>query len=184
VTAYLIASGSALPERVVSNEELAPQLGLAPEQIFKSSGIKERRWADHTTSTSQLAAAALDKAIDEAGITPADVDYLIFGTMTPDRFVPGSGPAVQKSLGLREVPCLDRSGRHQYFETLVLDIACIDRLRACAALNRSVEGQDLVERILFIPCHVEAQPVVEEADIGSKFQFAGAFGDQIRIPYA
>ena len=107
MTAYLIASGSALPERVVSNEELAPQLGLAPEQIFKSSGIKERRWADHTTSTSQLAAAALDKAIDEAGITPADVDYLIFGTMTPDRFVPGSGPAVQKSLGLREVPCLD-----------------------------------------------------------------------------
>jgi len=107
VKAFVIASGSALPERIVSNEELATQLGLPPEQILKSSGIKERRWAKAGSSTSQLAAEALNKAIDEAGLTAGDIDYLILGTMTPDRFVPGSAPSVQKILGLGEIPCLD-----------------------------------------------------------------------------
>jgi 3-oxoacyl-[acyl-carrier-protein] synthase-3 len=107
VPAYIVASGSALPERVVSNEDLASQLGLTPEQILKSSGIRQRRWAEPGSATSQLAADALSKAISETGLTPADVDYLILGTMTPDRFIPGSAPAVQKSLGLPEIPCLD-----------------------------------------------------------------------------
>jgi 3-oxoacyl-[acyl-carrier-protein] synthase-3 len=97
----------AVPERIVSNEELAPTLGLAPEQIVKSSGILRRRWADPGTTTSVLAASALQLALGDAKLAPRDVDYLIFGTMTPDRFIPGSAPAVQKALGLREIPCLD-----------------------------------------------------------------------------
>jgi len=90
VTAFVVASGLALPDQVVSNEELASQLGLSPEQIVKSSGMKERRWAQPGTSTSQLAAEALNMALQEAGVSSADIDYLILGTMTPDRFVPGS----------------------------------------------------------------------------------------------
>ena len=107
MTAYVIASGSALPERIVTNDELAPQLGLAAEQIVKSSGIKERRWAEPGSSTSKLSAEALSKALEEGAIAPGDIDYLILGTMTPDRLVPGSAPAVQKELGLRDIPCLD-----------------------------------------------------------------------------
>jgi 3-oxoacyl-[acyl-carrier-protein] synthase-3 len=75
--------------------------------MFRSSGIRSRRWANAGTTTSSLAAAALVRAIEAAHITAVDVDYLLFGTMTPDRFIPGSAPAVQKSLGLREIPCLD-----------------------------------------------------------------------------
>jgi 3-oxoacyl-[acyl-carrier-protein] synthase-3 len=96
-----------VPERAVANEELADKLGLEPEQIFKSSGIRRRRWAEAGTTTSSLAAKALEDALANAGLKREDIDYLLFGTMTPDRFVPGSAPAVQKSLGLREVPCLD-----------------------------------------------------------------------------
>jgi 3-oxoacyl-[acyl-carrier-protein] synthase-3 len=95
------------PEQVVSNEEISERLGLEAEQIFKSSGIRRRRWAEKGTTTSSLAAEALRLAVEDAGLKPEDIDYLLFGTMTPDRFIPGSSPAVQKTLGLREIPCLD-----------------------------------------------------------------------------
>jgi 3-oxoacyl-[acyl-carrier-protein] synthase-3 len=105
--AFITGSGRYLPERVVSNEEIAERLGLNPEQIFKSSGIRRRRWAEEHTPTSSLAAEALKLALEDARLLAEDVDYLLFGTMTPDRFIPGSSPSVQKALGLREIPCLD-----------------------------------------------------------------------------
>src|SRR5712691_5359727 len=97
----------AVPEQIVTNEELAPRLGLTSEQIVKSSGIHRRRWVTSGTTTSSLAAAALRLALQDAALVHDEIDYLIFGTMTPDRFIPGSAPAVQRSLGLGEIPCLD-----------------------------------------------------------------------------
>lgn len=96
-----------VPEQIISNEEIAERLGLEAEQIFKSSGIRRRRWAAKGTTTSSLASRALEAALEDARLKPEDVDYLLFGTMTPDRFIPGSAPAVQKNLLLREIPCLD-----------------------------------------------------------------------------
>lgn len=104
---YIIGTGAHAPERVVANEELAGRLGLDAEQIFKSAGIRRRHWAGEGATTSALAAAALAPALEDAGLGPEDVDYLLFGTMTPDRFIPGSAPSLQKLAGLREVPCLD-----------------------------------------------------------------------------
>src|SRR5438067_2362947 len=95
------------PEQSIGNEEIAARLGLEAEQIFKSSGIRRRRWAAQGTTTSSLAASALNLALEDAKLKTEEIDYLLFGTMTPDRFIPGSAPAVQKALGLREIPCLD-----------------------------------------------------------------------------
>ncbi|HEY0385826.1 MAG TPA: ketoacyl-ACP synthase III [Pyrinomonadaceae bacterium] len=105
--AYITGSGMSVPEGTVTNEELAERLGLDAEQIFKSSGIRRRRFAAPGTTTSSLAANALRTALEDARLDAAEIDYLIFGTMTPDRFIPGSSPSVQKSLSLREIPCLD-----------------------------------------------------------------------------
>jgi 3-oxoacyl-[acyl-carrier-protein] synthase-3 len=105
--AFITGTGARLPERVVPNEEIAERLGLQPEQIFKSSGIRRRHWAEAGTTTSSLAADALRMALEDARLQAEEVDYLLFGTMTPDRFIPGSSPSVQKALGLREIPCLD-----------------------------------------------------------------------------
>lgn len=105
--AFIIGSGVQLPERVITNEEIAPTLGLEPDYIFKFSGIRRRRWVEPGVTTSSLASGALRQALDDACIRVEDVDYLIFGTMTPDRFIPGSGPSVQTALGLPEIPCLD-----------------------------------------------------------------------------
>lgn len=105
--AYITGSGMFVPEQIISNEEIAERLGLEAEQIFKSSGIRRRRWAMAGTTTSSLASRALEAALEDAALKPEDVDYLLFGTMTPDRFIPGSAPTVQKTLALREIPCLD-----------------------------------------------------------------------------
>lgn len=103
MSSFITASGAYLPETLVSNEQLSERLGLAAEQIFKSSGIRERRWAKPWETTSSLAADALRCA----DVRIEDIDYLLFGTMTPDRFIPGSAPAVQAALSLPEIPCLD-----------------------------------------------------------------------------
>jgi 3-oxoacyl-[acyl-carrier-protein] synthase-3 len=105
--AFIRGTGAYLPPRVVTNEEIAPQLGLNPEDIVKGSGIERRRWAEPGTPVSALATEALRLALTDAAVEPPEIDYLIFGTMTPDRFIPGSGPAVQQALGLAEVPCVD-----------------------------------------------------------------------------
>jgi 3-oxoacyl-[acyl-carrier-protein] synthase-3 len=105
--AYIIGSGVHLPARIVTNEELAAKLGLEGERIFKSSGIRRRRWAVDGDSTSSIAALALEQALADAALPANEIDYLLFGTMTPDRFIPGTAPAVQKALSLREIPCLD-----------------------------------------------------------------------------
>jgi 3-oxoacyl-[acyl-carrier-protein] synthase III len=104
---FITGSGSYLPEGIVTNDEIADRLGLTPEQIFKSSGIRSRRWAAPGTATSSLAAGALRIALEDAALTVDKIDYLLFGTMTPDRLIPGSAAPMQSALGLQEIPCLD-----------------------------------------------------------------------------
>ncbi len=96
-----------VPDRVVSNEEIAGVLGLEPERIYESSGIRRRRWVQPGSRTSSLAAAALCRALDDAALSAHELDYLLLGTMTPDRPIPGTAPAVQKALGLLPIPAID-----------------------------------------------------------------------------
>lgn len=107
MSAYIIGTGISLPERVVTNEELSESLGLESEFIFRMSGIQRRRFADPQTKTSDLASKAIENAIESSNSVLSDIDYLLVGTMTPDRFVPGCAPAIQKNLGLRQIPSLD-----------------------------------------------------------------------------
>lgn len=105
--AFIVGSGIHVPDRVVTNEEISEMLAVDPEWIFKSSGIRRRHWAAEGTPTSRLAAFALQAALEGPGITVDAIDYLLMGTMTPDRFIPGSAPQVQRALGLERIPCLD-----------------------------------------------------------------------------
>ena len=107
MSVFVRGSGTYVPERAVSNEELAPQLGLDPEWIFKASGIRSRRRAAEGETAGSLGARALRAALDDASLEASEVDYLLFGTMTPDRFIPGSAYSVQREAGLGEIPCLD-----------------------------------------------------------------------------
>ncbi len=101
--------GHYVPENVVTNDDLAKIMDTSDEWITERTGIKERRWidpeSDDTPSTMGTKAARL--AIENAGITPDDVDFIIFATLSPDYYFPGPGVMVQEQLGIKEVGALD-----------------------------------------------------------------------------
>ncbi len=108
MSCYITACGAALPERIVTNAELAPSLGVTPEWIEANSGIRERRWVAANQSASDLAAAAVCDALRQAHLKAEAIDYLIGGTLSPDYQVPGIAPLVQRKLdGCRMIPALD-----------------------------------------------------------------------------
>ena len=96
----IVGTGSHVPGRVVTNESLEAEYGFEPGWIERRSGIRERRHATADTATSDLAAAAARKAIEAAGVDPAEVDLVVVGTFTPDQGCPSTACLVQDRLGL------------------------------------------------------------------------------------
>jgi 3-oxoacyl-[acyl-carrier-protein] synthase-3 len=82
-------------------------MDTSDEWIQARTGIKERRFADLDSATSDMAVPAVKQALDNAGMTVEDIDYVIFATMTPDMFFPGSAPFLQRKIGIPTIPCLD-----------------------------------------------------------------------------
>ena len=89
--------GTALPDRVVTNAELAETLDTSDEWIFERTGISERRVGG---TTSELAIAAGRAALAKAGLEGSDIDVLLLATTTGDRIVPATAPTVQDALGI------------------------------------------------------------------------------------
>jgi len=110
IRSYIRGTGSYLPPRVVSNEDLAQLLPTTDEWIRARTGIEERRFADEGTSCSDLAYEASKAALSDSGIEPSDLDLIIFATLSPDHHFPGSGCYLQaklSQLGVRTIGCLD-----------------------------------------------------------------------------
>ena len=103
----VVGIGSKVPDNVVRNEDLAV-LGYDAEWIVQRTGILERRHADPSTATSDLAVDAARRCIDDAGVDPQDIDLLLLGTYTPDLLLPATANLVQDRLGLR-APAMDVS---------------------------------------------------------------------------
>ncbi len=89
--------GTALPEKILTNEDLAQMVETSDEWIRERSGIQERRVGG---STSGLGIEAAEKAMEMAGVMPDEIDMLILATTTPDDQVPGTSSTVQHALGL------------------------------------------------------------------------------------
>lgn len=103
----ITGTGMYIPEASVDNHALAKVMDTSDEWIQVRTGIAKRQYAAPDQATSDLAVPASRQAIENAGLKPADIDYLVFATMTPDFFFPGSAPFLQRKLGLEHVPCLD-----------------------------------------------------------------------------
>lgn len=100
--------GMYVPPHVVTNDDLAKVMDTSDAWIQERTGIKERRFAtryEHTTTTMGVEAAKI--AIERAGITAKDIDFIIFATLSPDYFFPGCGVLVQRILGMGEIGALD-----------------------------------------------------------------------------
>lgn len=102
----IIATGSYVPDHVVSNQELEGQYNFEPGWISQRSGIQERRYAAPDQATSDLCVEAARRVIRSARIDPAEIDLLIVGTFTPDYSCPSTACIVQSKLGL-DCPAFD-----------------------------------------------------------------------------
>jgi len=120
--AKILGLGSYVPDRVVTNEELAYlddqhvrhaeiRMDATPEWIEQRTGIRERRYVpnDNSTACSDLALFAAQRALEDAGTEAEEIDCIILGTLSPDIHFPGTGVLLQKKLGIAKLgcPCFD-----------------------------------------------------------------------------
>jgi 3-oxoacyl-[acyl-carrier-protein] synthase-3 len=105
--AKIIGTGAYAPQRILTNADLAKMVDTNDAWIQQRSGIRERRIADDKEATSDLAVHAARQALERAHLTPADIDFIVVGTTTPDMFFPTVGNIVQQRLGFRRVGSVD-----------------------------------------------------------------------------
>jgi 3-oxoacyl-[acyl-carrier-protein] synthase-3 len=105
--AQITGTGMYVPPTRVDNHMLSKIMDTTDEWIQVRTGISERRYSSPDQASSDLALPAARDAIEDAGLEPSDIDYVVFATMTPDYYFPGSAPHLQRKLGLAQIPCLD-----------------------------------------------------------------------------
>ena len=97
----IIATGSYLPENIVTNRDLEQQVDTTDEWIRARTGIEQRRIASIHQNTSDLAYEAANRAINKAEIAAESIDLIIVGTCTPDVVTPNVGTIIQERLGIK-----------------------------------------------------------------------------------
>lgn len=100
--------GMYVPANVITNNDLLKYMDTSDEWIQERTGIKERRFADRTKETTTTMGVEASKiAIERAGLTPQDIDFIIFATLSPDYYFPGCGVLLQRAMQMKEIGALD-----------------------------------------------------------------------------
>jgi 3-oxoacyl-[acyl-carrier-protein] synthase III len=100
--------GKYAPENIVTNNDLTAFIETSDEWIQERTGIKERRYAHRTNeTTTTMGIKAAEIALQRAGITAQDVDFIIFATLSPDYYFPGCGVLLQREMKMKEIGALD-----------------------------------------------------------------------------
>lgn len=140
----IVSLGSALPQRVVASDELEHRLGLPQGWIRERTGIRERRVASTSETTSMLGAAAAQEALDNARLRSDDIDLVICATVTPDRVFPATACSIQSALGMDAAAFDINAGCSGFLFGLAQADASI---RAGLARRVLVVGVDVLSRI-------------------------------------
>jgi len=106
-TASITGVGSFLPRKVITNDDLTRILDTTDEWITKRTGIKERRIVEDGVAASDLAIEASLRALDDANVSPSEVDIIIAATITPDFLVPTTACLIQEKIGARNAGAFD-----------------------------------------------------------------------------
>ena len=105
--AKIIGTGMYIPDRVVTNDDLAKLMDTTDEWIRQRTGIEERRYIDPGQQPADLAYAASKRALEAAQLGPEDIDCIVLATLSPQADFPGTSFFLQDQLGLSETPCFD-----------------------------------------------------------------------------
>ena len=105
----IIGTGSYMPEKILTNDDLSKIVDTSDEWITTRTGIKERRIAAENQATSDLATKAAERAMDSAGVKPEEIDLIVVATVTPDMPFPSTACFVQKNIGASNAVCFDVS---------------------------------------------------------------------------
>ena len=103
----IAGTGSALPKREVTNDELAGQVDTTDQWIVERTGIRSRFIAGDGETTASLATDASRRALDHAGVEPSEIDLIVLATATPDQTFPSSATKVQAALGIDDCIAFD-----------------------------------------------------------------------------
>jgi 3-oxoacyl-(acyl-carrier-protein) synthase III len=107
MTSEILGTGSYLPQRILTSDELARRLDLDPRWIVEKTRVRERRVAAPDEATSDLATQAAGRALDAAGVSAAEVDLILLATSTPDEPMPATACRVQANLGAHRAVAFD-----------------------------------------------------------------------------
>ena len=100
--------GHYVPENVVTNDDLTKFVDTSDEWIRERTGIEKRRWFNPDKDTvANMSTRAAKQALERAGMDAKEIDFIVFATITPDYFFPGSGVLMQRELGLQGIGALD-----------------------------------------------------------------------------
>jgi len=107
ISAGILGTGTALPEKVITNHDLEKLVDTSDQWITERTGIKERRQAGPSQTTSSLSAEASRRALAMAGISPQQLDLIICSTISPDMPLPSTASFIQRELGARACCAFD-----------------------------------------------------------------------------
>ena len=189
----ILGTGSYAPERVLSNDEISQTLDTSDDWIRTRSGIRERRIAAPNEATSDMAAKAAQRALDDAGLKATEIDLLVVATMTPDLPMPAAACIIQRKLGLPSTAaCFDLNAACTGF-VYALDTACAmlssgryqkALVIGAEKLSTIVDWQDRTTCVLFGDgAGAVVVGVSPEPDRGLLGTRLGAFGDSVELLY-
>ena len=142
----IIATGSYLPEKILTNKDLEKTVDTSHEWIVERSGINQRHIAAQDELASDLATKAAQRAIETAGLSPSEIDLLIVATTTPDMVFPSTACIVQSKLGISGSPAFDVQAVCCGF-VYALNIADLF-IKSGQASNALIIGAEVYSRIL------------------------------------
>ncbi len=191
LSTVILGTGSYAPDRILSNAELAKTVDTSDEWIHTRCGIRERRIAAPGEATSDMGVQAARRALDDAGLKPADIDLLIVATITPDMPMPATACIIQQKLHVpTTAACFDLNAACTGF-LYALDTACAmlssGRYRHALVigvekLSTIVDWKDRTTCVLFGDgagaVVVGKSPVSGQGLIGTKL---GALGDSVDL---
>jgi 3-oxoacyl-[acyl-carrier-protein] synthase-3 len=146
IRSRIVGVGAYLPDRVLTNEELARQVDTTDAWITERTGIRQRHIADPSQSTSDLAIAAAERALASAKMTGNDIDLIVLATATPDNTFPSTATRVQAGLGMTKGVAFDVQAVCSGF---IFALSIADKFIKCGqARNALVIGAECFSRIL------------------------------------